>query len=182
VDKIHCGNIISKTTLVTVESEPVQIPDAKHLVHLQFRRFAGCPFCSMHLRSIVRRHDEIAAAGIREVVAFRSTAAMLRRHHADLPFAIVPDPQGELYDEYGVASALGAVFNPRVLLAAVPAVMGMLPKLPAFPPKGEGLLGLPAEFLIATDGRVIASQYGAHADDQWSVDELLSLAKSRSLS
>jgi hypothetical protein len=37
-------------------------------------------------------------------------------------------------------------------------------------------LGLPGDFLIAPDGRVIASKYGAHADDQWSVDEILALA------
>lgn len=36
-----------------------------------------------------------------------------------------------------------------------------------------GHLGLPADFLIGSDGRVIACKYGMHADDQWSVDELL---------
>jgi hypothetical protein len=30
--------------------------------------------------------------------------------------------------------------------------------------------------LIAPDGRVVACKYGAHADDQWSVDDLLALA------
>jgi hypothetical protein len=37
---------------------------------------------------------------------------------------------------------------------------------------------MPADFLIARDGRVIASKYGNHAYDQWSVDELLELARS----
>jgi hypothetical protein len=32
---------------------------------------------------------------------------------------------------------------------------------------------LPADFLIAPDGTVIAKKYGTHAYDQWSVDELL---------
>jgi hypothetical protein len=39
-------------------------------------------------------------------------------------------------------------------------------------PRG-GSLGLPADFLIASDGRVLALKYGRHADDQWSIDELL---------
>ena len=47
--KIQVGKIIGKNTLVTAESKPVPIPDAKNLIHLQFRRFAGCPFCSVHL-------------------------------------------------------------------------------------------------------------------------------------
>ena len=33
-----------------------------------------------------------------------------------------------------------------------------------------------ADFLIGPDGRVQAAKYGRHADDQWSVDELLNLA------
>ncbi len=41
-----------------------------------------------------------------------------------------------------------------------------------FAPTG-GNLGLPADFLIASDGRVLAVTYGGHAYDQWSVDELL---------
>ena len=41
---------------------------------------------------------------------------------------------------------------------------------------GEGRTGLPVDLLIATDDRVLACNYGAHAYDQWSIDELLVLA------
>jgi hypothetical protein len=44
----------------------------------------------------------------------------------------------------------------------------------------EGRLDLPADFLIASDGRVVASKYGVHSyDHQWSVDELLGLVASK---
>jgi hypothetical protein len=49
---------------------------------------------------------------------------------------------------------------------------------PGLNPHG-GRSGLPADFLIAGDGRVLAGKYGEHADDQWSVDELLALAARR---
>lgn len=42
-----------------------------------------------------------------------------------------------------------------------------------------GRLGLPADFLIGPDGRILAAKYGEHAYDQWPVDELLRLASSR---
>jgi hypothetical protein len=45
---------------------------------------------------------------------------------------------------------------------------------PARPTNGN--LGLPADLLITADGSVAAVKYGAHAYDQWSVDELLDLA------
>ena len=38
-------------------------------------------------------------------------------------------------------------------------------------------LGLPADFLIEPDGRVREAKYGRHASDQWSVDELIRLAR-----
>jgi peroxiredoxin len=175
--KIHVGQVIGKKTLVGADSRPVPIPDESRHVHLQFRRFAGCPFCSVHLRSFVRRHDEITAAGIREVAVFRSTTSALQRHHGNVPFAVVADPGGKLYTDFGVGSGLSALLNPRVLLLALPNVIRMLPGLPGMPSSGESALGLPADFLIATDGQVRACMYGAHADDQWSVDELLAVAR-----
>lgn len=177
MNKIQPGKVIVKRTLMTAESRPIEIPAAKDIVHLQFRRFAGCPFCSLHLRSFMRRYDEIVTAGIREVVVFRSTAAALRHHHADTPFAVIPDPGDKLYSEFGVGSGLRALLNPQALLMVLPYVLRVLPRLPGMPPSGKSALGLPADFLIATDGRVVTCQYGAHADDQWSVDELLALAR-----
>jgi hypothetical protein len=40
-----------------------------------------------------------------------------------------------------------------------------------------GPLGLPAEFLVAPDGRIKAAHYGKHAYDQWPVKTLLELAQ-----
>jgi len=177
VKKILAGEVVGKRRFVSAGSGPVEIPDASNLVHLQFRRFAGCPFCSVHLRSFARRHDEITAAGIREVVVFRSDAAALQRHHGDVPFAVIADPEDRLCAEFGVGSGRRALLNPRVALMALPNVLRMLPGLPGLPPSGKGALGLPADFLIASDGRVLACKYGAHADDQWSVDEMLALAR-----
>lgn len=175
---VQIGKVINKRTLVTTESEPIQIPDAKKLIHLQFRRFAGCPFCSVHLHSMVRRHTEILAAGIRVVVVFRSTVTALRYHYSDTPFAVIADPKDTLYTEFGVGSGLRALLNSRALFVVVPKVIRMLPKLPGMPPWGKGVFGLPADFLIAPDGRVVACKYGTHADDQWPVDRLLELARS----
>lgn len=174
--KIHRGQIIGKREFASIDSGRVRIPDPERLVHIQFRRFAGCPFCSLHLGSIMRRHDEISAAGIREVIVFRSTAEALRSHQVDTPFAVIADPEERLYGEFGVESALRSILNPRVWVVALRGVINSLPKLPVIPPKGRGMVGLPADFLIASDGRVLACKYGAHAYDQWSVDELLALA------
>ncbi len=170
---------VTDRELTTVTGERIRVPDPERLVHLQFRRFAGCPICNLHLRSIAQRHDEITAAGIREVVFFHSPADDLRPHTADLPFATVADPDKRYYREFGVESSPRAVLDPRawgtILRGVVTTARGRF-RAPALRQPG-GRLGLPADFLIDPSGRVVAAKYGEHADDQWSVDELLSHAR-----
>ncbi|ONI90413.1 alkyl hydroperoxide reductase [Saccharothrix sp. ALI-22-I] len=164
-----------------VSGETVRVPDPERLVHLQFRRFAGCPVCNLHLRSIVERQDEITAHGIVEVVVFHSSPAELRPHVVDFPLAVIGDPEKRLYVEFGVGSAPRALLDPRawgpILLGLArdlgPVLRGRRPL-----PKPEGgRLGLPADFLIAPNGLVVAEKRGQHAFDQWSVDELLAHAQ-----
>lgn len=169
--------------LVAVSGERVRIPDGERIVHLQLRRFAGCPICNLHLRSIVRRHDEIERAGIREVVVFHSPADELRPHASDLPFAVIADPHKRLYRELGVESSPRALLSPRAWLPVLRAValgtfeiLSGRARAPSLRPHG-GRLGLPGDFLIARDGRILSCKYGEHADDQWSVDELLEVAE-----
>ncbi|WP_034489025.1 peroxiredoxin-like family protein [Actinomadura oligospora] len=165
--------------LTSVTGERVPVPDPDRVVHLQFRRFAGCPVCNLHLRSFAVRHAEIEAAGVREVVVFHSPADELREHVADLPFDAIPDPDRGLYVEFGVESGPRALLDPRVWPAIVRGlVAGRLrrDKLPANRPAG-GRFGLPGDFLIGPDGSLLASKLGAHANDQWSLDEMLALTR-----
>ncbi|SHJ97878.1 AhpC/TSA family protein [Pseudonocardia thermophila] len=167
-------------TLITVTGARIPVPDPDRLVHLQFRRFAGCPVCHLHLRSVVRRLDEIEAAGIREVVLFHSRADALLPYTADLPLDVVADPERRLYREFGVEHGLRSLLDPRGWRAIARAVrhevraIGDGRPAPPLRPDG-GRLGLPADYLVAPDGRVLASKLGAHVDDRWSVDELLAL-------
>ncbi|WP_074310761.1 peroxiredoxin-like family protein [Singulisphaera sp. GP187] len=167
--------------MVTISGGTVQIPDDQR-VHLQFRRFAGCPVCDLHLRSVARRHSELVAAGIREVVVFHSTAEELSAHASDLPFDVIADPDKRLYVEFGVESGTRALLDPRAWLPILRGIyrsfMAVVRKrqpIPTVNPHG-GRFGLPAEFLIATDGRVLACKYGVYVYDQWSVDDVLALA------
>ncbi|MDL4813973.1 peroxiredoxin-like family protein [Actinomadura opuntiae] len=176
------GSDVPARELTPVGGPPVPVPDPARLVHLQFRRFAGCPICNLHLRSFVVRHAEVEAAGIREVVVFHSPDEELRKHVTGLPFPVVGDPSKKLYAEFGVESGRRSLLDPRVWSPLVRAVLTGTwqtirgrEHLPSSSPAG-GRLGLPGDFLIGPDGRVLAAKYGEHAYDQWSVDELLALA------
>lgn len=173
---------VSARDLIPVDGPPVAVPDPARLVHLQFRRFAGCPVCNLHVRSLMLRRAEIEAAGIREVLVFHSTAALLREHTADFPFAVIADPRKLLYAEFGVGATPRALLHPRAWLPILRAVLRSSVAVarrrergPSLHPAG-GRTGLPADFLIAPDGTVVAHRYGRHVYDQWSVDELLSFS------
>jgi peroxiredoxin len=173
--QLHSGDLFPTTKLKNIHGAEVDIPDAQtRIVHLQFRRFAGCPICNLHLQSFVLRHKDLEAAGIHEVVVFHSPDSSLLPFQGHFPFDVIGDPQKKLYAEFGVQSSIYSILNPGAWSAMFKG-HGIKDK-PAGEPEG-GPLGLPADFLIAPDGKVIASHYGRHAYDQWEVDEVLALAR-----
>src|SRR5262249_41099993 len=116
--------------------------------------------CNLHLHSFVRRYSELVYAGIRDIVVFHSTREALLEHAADLPFAVVADPSKALYAEFGVESSPRALLDPRAWLPIVRGVarsalriVARQSRVPSLNPEG-GRLGLPADFLIASDGRL----------------------------
>jgi peroxiredoxin len=178
--KLNKGDVVSRHELMTIRGNSLQIPDPENLVHLQFRRYAGCPVCNLHMHTIARRHDEILAAGIREVVVFHSKVETMLEFQNLLPFAAIADPEKELYAKFGADRKMStsAALNPRTWWAAINA-LARAPSLHGAGGVGEETSGLPAEFLIGSNGKILASKYGKRVDDHWSVDELLDLARQR---
>ena len=62
-DRLLPGDVIAPFHLDTLAHGRLGVP-AAGLLHLQFRRFAGCPVCNLHLREFAERWDEISAAGV----------------------------------------------------------------------------------------------------------------------
>lgn len=172
--KISVGDLVERRVIETIHSSHIEIPHPEQLTHLQFRRFAGCPMCNLHIHSLVQRHDELVALGIQEVAVFHSSKKAMLEHHAVAPFALIADPTKSLYAVFGVEASILSVLHPRSWL---PIVRGLIRHGVSRPERGESPLGLPADFLIGKDGRVLACKYGSHAYDQWTVDELLELAR-----
>ena len=166
------GDFVSARTLESVTGGSIKLPDPNRLVHLQLRRFADCPICNTHIAQLRARAAEIEAAGIKEVIVFHSSARAIRSHQKDLPFLLVGDPNKALYKEFGVKASLRFLS----LQAMGAALRGVAHGHFGLRLAG-GPAGLPGDFLIAPSGQIRAAKYGTHAYDQWSVDELIALAK-----
>jgi hypothetical protein len=129
--------------------------------------------CNTHIAELRGRAREIEAAGIKEVIVFHSSAKSIRSYQRDVPFVMVGDPKKARYKEFGVETSLGFLASSKALGAWIRGIahghFGLR--------SSGGPFGLPADFLIAPTGQIKAAKYGTHAYDQWSVDELIALAK-----
>jgi hypothetical protein len=165
------GEQLAPIQLTTLAHGIIAVPAAS-TVHLQFRRFAGCPVCNLHLRSFAQAQARLEAAGVMTIAFFHSPAELMQPYQGQLPFPAVPDPGRHWYRQFGVERSRLAVAHPQVVWSAVRGLVGA----PSNPfAGGSDQSGLPADFLISSSGAVLAVHYGKHADDQWSVDELSAL-------
>ena len=184
--KFAVGDIVPVTTFTTFKGEAVSLANSNTpLIHIQFRRYAGCPICDLHLRSIIKRESELTALGVSEIVFFHSTPEELEEHTSYLPFPCIADPTKELYKKFGTEEAKGfadgltwhvAGVLPKVIGSAVVDLAKGERKVPSTNPTG-GKYQFPADFLVNKEGKILAVKYGTDTADQWSVKELFDIAK-----
>ncbi|HET9407314.1 MAG TPA: peroxiredoxin-like family protein [Candidatus Sulfotelmatobacter sp.] len=172
--KYKAGNTFPESTVTTSKGTPVKIPVAgANYTHIQFRRFSGCPICNAHIAELRRSKAQLDAAGIHEVLFFHSSQEDVAAFHNDLPFDLVGDREKYYYRHFGVETSWKFASPSAIRASLASMVRGDfgLKKIT------DGPLGLPAEFLVAPDGRIKAAHYGKHAYDQWPVETLLDLAR-----
>lgn len=172
--KYKTGDRIAPRILSSVMGSPLALPDPEaRYTHVQFRRWTGCPICNVHIAQFRKSADAIKSAGIREIIFFHSKPEEIATFQADLPFDMVGDPHKKVYKEFGVEASLKFILSFKVLLTFVRGMLSGRFNLNM----RNGPHGLPADFLIAPDGRIVAVKYGQNAYDQWSAQELLALAR-----
>jgi peroxiredoxin len=175
---LKVGGVIKPLELETIHGKVIRVPDPKRKIHLQFRRYAGCPVCNLHMRSIAKRHEELLASDVREVAVFYSTRETMLQFQGQLPFDTIADPEKKLYAKFGADRKMSplSALSPRSWIAAINA-LARAPTLKGAQGNGENKMGLPSDFLIDTDGKVLAINYGKRVDDHWSPDRILQLVK-----
>jgi peroxiredoxin len=174
--QLTVGHKAPAITGKNIHGKYVIVPNPNgRITHLQFRRFAGCSICNLHLQTFVRRHEELLANGVVEVVVFHSTEDELMPFQGYFPFDVIGDPTKKYYKTFAVGGGLSAILNPTALAAMFNGMRAKEKPAPKMPKNG-GILGLPADFLIGPDGCVIGCHYGTHAYDQWPVEKVLQLA------
>ncbi len=105
---------------------------------------------------------------------FHSPKESLLPFQGKFPFDVIGDPEKKLYEQFGVGSSIFSVLDVRVWPKMKEG--NSIVDRPKGDPEG-GPLGLPADFLVGSDGKIVAVHYGRHAYDQWSVDDVIQISK-----
>lgn len=168
-----------------IHGKPFQLSD--HLgkrVLLSFFRDAGCPFCNLRVYELTHNHRQWLDQNLEIIVVFSDTSEQVRRFVSrhPRPFTMLADPQLELYNRYGIQHSAWALL--KALVFKLPRIVHGLFK-GGRPSNNPHLTIVPADFLIAEDGRIAKVWYGRDTSDhiplhqiQSFVDEGLVLSRS----
>lgn len=138
-----------------------------------FFRFAGCPFCNVHVHVLIERSPELTRAGMKVVGVFGSSVASIRDRVArqQPTFPILADPDDTAHIAWGAThdSTLG-MLDPRNTAAALQAVA----RRGTLGGRTDGkFVRMPADFVLDSDLRVHTAHYGRYAADHLSVDDVI---------
>jgi hypothetical protein len=134
--------------------------------------------CNLRLRELQRHREDLESAFIEPVVFFHSPDWRLKRHvPEDGRDRVVPDPLWRAYGAYAVerswtgllVSMLLPSFYWRFAQAMVHGFWGGA--------VDNAIHFMPADFLIAPDGRVQVSHYGKHIGDHLALPEVLAAVR-----
>jgi peroxiredoxin len=142
---------------------------------LSFFRYASCPLCNLRVRELITKYERFVENGIRILGIFQSPAERIAHYVGTQspPFPLVPDPDLTLYRLYGVESSWRGFARawtlgiPQVYRAVV--ANGFLPGT-----MENNIHRVPADFLIAPDGKLIDVYYGRDIGDHMPMDRVFS--------
>ena len=148
-------------------------PAINQKVMLSFFRYASCPLCNLRINTLIKRYDELTAAGLSIIAVFQSPVESIRNYvgKQDAPFPIIADPEQELYKLYGVTGSMLGMLKTsfRVKDLSQSFSMGYLPG------KIEGTFTMiPADFLVNENFVIDRAFYGKDVGDHLPLTEVYS--------
>ena len=174
--KLNTGDKAPDFRFITPWDEETNFYDAvgNNPVVLIFLRYYGCPVCQMEMAKIKQDIDLVRKKGGRVFVALQSPPETLASltNREDWPFTIISDPQGKIFQLYGVeAGGIIKYLHPAGLIAAIKAVRQGFRH-----GKFEGKeTQLPAAFSMTADKVLKYTHYGENISDIPSLAKLISV-------
>ena len=183
-DRLNNGDIAPKFKVQDVRGDELklqQLIKQNPKTLLVFLRHAWCPICNVRSHDLINRFDELKNAGYNVVVVYQSKKERLEEFAADhqLPYHVISDPTGELYQLYKVEHNMQRVKSDYEGNEQTKSLFAKGSKLfkkemKAYMDEEDGVSDLiPADFVIDEKGKIEKAHYGKFFGDHLSLDELL---------
>ena len=157
------GDIAPAFATHDVFDQQVQIGGQRdQYVLLSFFRNSACALCNLRVHQLIERYPQYQAQGLAVIAVFESSQESIRQYvgKQDAPFPIIPDPDGTLYNLYGVEVSEAKVQatlrhdQTQTIIAQAYEAGFELTEEP-----GSNFHRIPADFLLAPDGKIHTAFY-----------------------
>ncbi len=169
--KLDVGDIAPMFTLPALDGTAFSLGALRgKRTLLVFFRFAGCPFCNLHIHRLIEANDRLVRAGVQIVGVFGSSVQGLQERVGlqKPPFPLLADPDDAIHELYGTRRSLSGMFVPGMLSIVLESR-----KLGISPGSSDGeATRMPADFLIGPDLRVEHAHYASHAAQHIGLDTI----------
>lgn len=163
---LQVGDLAPDFTMSDLNGQPIHLASLRgKKVLLAFFRYATCPFCTMRFVRLSQECARYSAEGVEVIGVFESTPEYIKEYlsRRGLPFPIIPDPEGVLYELYGVQRSM-----PGLLLGMfrMPTLLRALfdPDYRMAVPDAD-VTRIPADFLLGPDQEIVDAYYGKDIGD-----------------
>jgi thioredoxin-dependent peroxiredoxin len=138
---------------------------------LSIYRSPDCPLCGLRLYQLSLAYPDLQAIGVEVVVAFEAGAQTVSKYAAihRYPFALVPDPDREMFQLYAVRPSWWGM---RGVLRLQSYWRAWRLRVGGRMSSGE-LTQLPADLLIGPDQVVLRAYYGQDVGDHLPLQEII---------
>ena len=134
---------------------------------LMFFRYASCPMCNLRLHDFAKEYPRLRATRELAAVAFfHSPAEAITRNagRRDDLFSLVADPDQEIYRHFGVGTSWVGLLKSMVLPSFYRDWIRSM-RHGFWGGADARMAGMPADFLVGTDGRILLAHYGHDIGD-----------------
>ena len=164
-------------TATTIDGKTFHLSDLKgKKIFLSFYRNGACAMCNMRVHELSERQKDFDKAGIVMVAVFESSIEDMKPYvgKQKLGFTLLSDPEGKLYEKYGVKNSPELIdkvmksgsANERIA-EADKAGFKLTPQ------QGANFFRIPAEVLIDKDFNIVKIHHCDQVVDHLPIDEVL---------
>jgi peroxiredoxin Q/BCP len=127
---------------------------AQRKVLLAFFRNSACALCNLRVHQLIQHYADWSQKGLEIIAVFESPLENMAPYvgQREAPFPIIPDPQGKLYELYGIEASEEKIQRMMSRPETKQVILNAEEQgFPLIKEEGSNFYRLPAEFLIGPE-------------------------------